>query len=139
MKKILFLLMMLSTLMLTSCSDIYAQSLTVSEDGISYEYVYDTYPVRIYNNTYYYYKFMNGCYSWVVLPQACHSHVVHLHRPMVYHRPHIQYHPQHCPVPHIAPQRPYRSSTRTTVHRPYQRPTQGNSRLNMQHRGGRRR
>ena len=134
MKKILFLLIMLYTLTLTSCSDIYAQSVTVSDAGISYEYVYNDYPARIYNHNIYYYSIINGYYTWQIVPHKYYANVLHLYEPRVFHhRPHVPIREFH-PRPYIAPQRPHRSSTRTTVHRPSQRPTQGNSRPNTQHR-----
>ena len=41
MKKLIFILCMLVLLALTSCSDMYAQSVTLTRSRIYYQYVYD--------------------------------------------------------------------------------------------------
>lgn len=139
MKKILFLLMTLYTLTFTSCSDIYAQSVTVSDDCIYYEYVYNGCPARIYNHNIYYYSIVNGYYTWQIVPRKCYSNVLHLYEPRVFHhRPHVPVREFH-PRPYIAPKRPHRSSTRTTYHRHSHRQIHGKSRPNTQHRSSGRR
>ena len=75
MKKLIFILCMLVSLALTSCSDMYAQSVTITIGGIYYEYAYDNIPVTI----------VDGVYYWRPLPRRYHGFVHHFDRP----RPHI--------------------------------------------------
>ena len=69
MKKLIFILCMLVSLALTSCSDMYAQSVTLTRGGIYYEYAYDNIPVTIVDDVYYWCIFYNDAYYWRPLPR----------------------------------------------------------------------
>ena len=95
MKKLIFILCMLVSLALTSCSDMYAQSVTLTRGGIYYEYAYDNIPVTIVDGVYYWSIFYNDAYYWRPLPRRYHGFVHHFDRPRYYAlhnyrpRPHI--------------------------------------------------
>ena len=102
MKKLIFILCMLVSLALTSCSDIYAQSVTLTRGGIYYEYDYDNIPVTIVDGVYYWYIFYNNAYYWRPLPRRYHGFVYHFDRPR-YYAPH-----NYRPRPHIGNRPPMR-------------------------------
>ena len=80
MKKLIFILCMLASLALTSCSDIYAQSVTLTRGGIYYKYAYNNIPVTIVDGVYYWYIFYNDAYYWKPLPRRYHGFVYHFDR-----------------------------------------------------------
>ena len=84
MKKLIFILCMLVSLALTSCSDIYTQSVTLTKGGIYYEYAYDNIPVTIVDGVYYWYILYNNAYYWRPLPRRCYGFVHHFDRPRYY-------------------------------------------------------
>ena len=92
MKKLIFILCMLVSLALTSCSDMYAQSVTITIGGIYYEYAYDNIPVTI----------VDGVYYWRPLPRRYHGFVYHFDRPR-YYAPY-----NYRPRPHIGNRPPMR-------------------------------
>ena len=96
MKKLIFILCMLVLLALTSCSDMYAQSITLTRGGIYYEYVYDNIPVTI----------VDGVYYWRPLPRRYHGFVHHFDRPR-YYAPY-----NYRPRPHIGNRIPMRPNRR---------------------------
>lgn len=95
MKKLIFILCMLASLALASCSDIYAQPVTFIKGGIYYEYDYDNIPVTIVDGVYYWRIFYNDAYYWRPLPRPYYGFVHHFDRPRYYaphnyrKRPHI--------------------------------------------------
>ena len=102
MKKLIFILCMLVSL--TSCSDMYAQSVTLTRAGIYYEYAYDNIPVTI----------VDGVYYWRPLPRRYHGIVYHFDRPR-YYAPY-----NYRPRPHIGnrpPMRPNRRLNTSFTHR----------------------
>ena len=96
MKKLIFILCMLVSLALTSCSDMYAQSVTLTKCGIYYEYAYDNIPVTI----------VDGVYYWRPLPRRYHGFVYHFDRPR-YYAPY-----NYRPRPHIGNRIPMRLNVR---------------------------
>ena len=94
MKKLIFILCMLVSL--TSCSDMYAQSVTLTRSGIYYEYAYDNIPVTI----------VDGVYYWRPLPRRYHGFVYHFDRPR-YYAPY-----NYRPRPHIGNRPPMRPNVR---------------------------
>ena len=102
MKKLIFILCMLVSLALTSCSDMYAQSVTLTIGGIYYEYVYDNIPVTIVDGVYYWSIFYNDTYYWKPLPRRYHGFVHHFDRPRYY----VPY--NYRPRPHIVNRPPMR-------------------------------
>ena len=90
MKKLIFILCMLVSLI--SCSDMYAQSVTLTRCGIYYEYAYDNIPVTI----------VDGVYYWRPLPRRYHGFVHHFDRPR-YYAPY-----NYMPRPHIGNRPPMR-------------------------------
>lgn len=69
MKKFVLLICVLFSFALTSCSDIYAQPVIVTNNDIYYEYAYRDNPVIIINDTYYWYVFYNDGYYLRPLPR----------------------------------------------------------------------
>lgn len=123
MKKLIFILCMLVSLALTSCSDIYAQSVTLTRGGIYYEYAYDNIPVTIVDGVYYWYILYNDAYYWKPLPMRYHGFVHHFDRPR-YYAPH-NYRPQYRPRPHISNRPPMMPNVRPDIKpdaRPNRRP-----------------
>ena len=76
----------LSSLM--SC-DTYAQTY-MENDGIVYEYSYNSYPVRYINGIAYYYTYYNNLWRWIILPDMYRPYIIR-HRPYLYSRPHVAY------------------------------------------------
>ena len=111
MKKLIFILCMLVSLALTSCSDMYAQSVTLTRGGIYYEYAYDNIPVTI----------VDGVYYWRPLPRRYHGFVHHFDRPRYY----VPY--NYRPRPHIGNRPPMRRPNVRPDRKPDARP---NRRLN---------
>ena len=113
MKKLIFILCILVSLALTSCSDIYAQSVILTRGGIYY--AYDNIPVTI----------VDGVYYWRPLPRRYHGFVHHFDRPRHY-APH-----NYRPRPHIGNRPPIRPNVR-----PDRKPdTRPNRRLNTRPNG----
>ena len=110
MKKLIFILCMLASLVLTSCSDMHAQSVTLTRCGIYYKYAYDNIPVTIVDGVYYWCIFYNDAYYWRPLPMRYHGFVHHFDRPR-YYVPH-NYRPQYRPRPHISNRPPMRPNVR---------------------------
>ena len=106
MKKLIFILCMLVSLALTSCSDMYAQSVTLTRGVIYYEYAYDNIPVTIVDGVYYWCIFYNDAYYWKPLPRRYHGFVHHFDRPRHY-APH-----NYRPRPHIGNRPPMRPNVR---------------------------
>ena len=102
MKKLIFILCMLVSLALTSCSDMYAQSVTLTRGVIYYEYAYDNIPVTIVDGVYYWSIFYNDAYYWRPLPRRYHGFVHHFDRPRYYARY------NYMPRPHIGNRPPMR-------------------------------
>ena len=119
MKKLIFILCMLVSLALTSCSDMYAQSVTITIGGIYYEYAYDNIPVTI----------VDGVYYWRPLPSRYHGFVHHFDMP-IYYAPH-NYRSQYRPRPHVDNRPPMRPNVRPD-RKPDARP---NRRLNTRPNG----
>ena len=125
MKKLIFILCMLVSLALTSCSDIYAQSVTLTRGGIYYEYAYDNIPVTIVDGVYYWCIFYNDAYYWKPLPRRYHGFVHHFDR-LRHYAPH-----NYRPRPHIGNRPPIRPNVR-----PDRKPdTRPNRRLNTRPNG----
>ena len=125
MKKLIFILCMLVLLALTSCSDMYAQSVTITIGGIYYEYAYNNIPVTIVDGVYYWYIFYNDAYYWKPLPRRYHGFVHHFDRPR-YYAPH-----NYRLRPHIGNRPPMRPNVRSD-RKPDARP---NRRLNTRPNG----
>ena len=106
MKKLIFILCMLVSLALTSCSNIYAQSVTLTRGGIYYEYAYNNIPVTIVDGVYYWYIFYNDAYYWRHLPRQYHGFVHHFDRPRYYALHNYR------PRPHIGNRPPMRPNVR---------------------------
>ena len=125
MKKLIFILCMLASLVLTSCSNMYAQSVTLTRGGIYYEYAYDNIPVTIVDGVYYWCIFYNDGYYWRPLPRRYHGFVHHFDRSR-YYAPH-----NYRPRPHIGNRPPMRPNVRPD-RKPDARP---NRRLNTRQNG----
>ena len=125
MKKLIFILCMLVSLALTSCSDIYAQSVTLTRGGIYYKYAYDNIPVTIVDGVYYWSIFYNDAYYWRPLPRRYHGFVHHFDSPR-YYAPH-----NYRPRPHIGNRPPMIPNVRPDK-KPDERP---NRRLNTRPNG----
>ena len=147
MRKFVLLICVLFSFALTSCSDIYAQPVIVTNNDIYYEYAYRDNPVIIINGTYYWYVFYNDGYYLRPLPRQYwnyiyrydaprrfyphHHHHYHGHPynngcgghnhyrrpPMRNDRPHFNYGQQYRNREHIMPQRTYRSPERNGNYR----------------------
>ena len=134
MKKLIFILCMLASLVLTSCSDMYAQSVTLTRGGIYYEYAYNNIPVTIVDGVYYWYIFYNDAYYWRPLPRQYHGFVHRFDRTRYYAPHNYRQRPHICNRPHMRLNvRPYRKPDA----RPNRRPnTSFTSRSSQQQRFG---
>ena len=103
MKKLIFILCMLASLVLTSCSDMYAQSVTLTRGRIYYEYAYNNIPVTIVDGVYYWYIFYNDAYYWKPLPRRYHGFVYHFDRPRYYAPHNYRQRPHICNRPPMRP------------------------------------
>lgn len=90
MKKFIAILLTVFALLSLNSCDTYAQGYYMYNNGIVYEYSYDSYPVRYINGIAYYYCLTNGIWNWIILPRTYYPSVIH-HRPMRYVHPHNGY------------------------------------------------
>ena len=88
----------------------YAQSVTVTSDGIYYEYAYDNTPVTIVEGVYHWYVYYNDAYYWRPLPRQYYGFVHHFDRPRYYMPNH--YRPQYRPRQHNNGRPPMRPNIR---------------------------
>ena len=103
MKKFInVLLLVLGLLSLNSC-DCYAQGYYMINNGVVYEYSYESYPVRYFGGIPYYYCLSNGIWRWIVLPRTYYPHIVHhyprryVHPNNGYRRPDVRFSQPHRP------------------------------------------
>lgn len=91
MKKFVLLICVLFSFALTSCSDIYAQPVIVTNNDIYYEYAYRDNPVIIINDTYYWYVFYNDGYYLRPLPRQYWNYIYRYDAPRRFY-PHHHHH-----------------------------------------------
>ncbi len=91
MKKFVLLICVLFSFALTSCSDIYAQPVIVTNNDIYYEYAYRDNPVIIINGTYYWYVFYNDGYYLRPLPRQYWNYIYRYDAPRRFY-PHHHHH-----------------------------------------------
>lgn len=94
MKKFVLLICVLFSFALTSCSDIYAQPVIVTNNDIYYEYAYRDNPVIIINDTYYWYVFYNDGYYLRPLPRQYWNYIYRYDSPRRFY-PHHHHHHYH--------------------------------------------
>ena len=94
MKKFVLLICVLFSFALTSCSDIYAQPVIVTNNDIYYEYAYRDNPVIIINDTYYWYVFYNDGYYLRPLPRQYWNYIYRYDAPSRFY-PHHHHHHYH--------------------------------------------
>lgn len=94
MKKFVLLICVLFSFALTSCSDIYAQPVIVTNNDIYYEYAYRDNPVIIINDTYYWYVFYNDGYYLRPLPRQYWNYIYRYDAPRRFY-PHHHHHHYH--------------------------------------------
>lgn len=90
MKKFITILLAAFALLAFNSCETYAQDYYMYNNGIVYEYSYNSYPVRYFNGIAYYYCLTNGIWNWVILPRTYYPSVIH-HYPMRYVHPHNGY------------------------------------------------
>ena len=115
MKKFVLIICVLFSFALTSCSDIYAQPVIVTNNDIYYEYAYRDNPVIIINGTYYWYVFYNDGYYLRPLPRQYWNYIYRYDAPRRFY-PHHHHHHYHC--------HPYNNGYRG--HHDYRRPPMRN-------------
>ena len=91
MRKFVLLICVLCSFALTSCSDIYAQPVIVTNNDIYYEYAYRDNPVIIINGTYYWYVFYNDGYYLRPLPRQYWNYIYRYDAPRRFY-PHHHHH-----------------------------------------------
>ena len=91
MRKFVLLICVLFSFALTSCSDIYAQPVIVTNNDIYYEYDYRDNPVIIINGTYYWYVFYNDGYYLRPLPRQYWNYIYRYDAPRRFY-PHHHHH-----------------------------------------------
>lgn len=117
MKKFVLIICVLFSFALTSCSDIYAQPVIVTNNDIYYEYAYRDNPVIIINGTYYWYVFYNDGYYLRPLPRQYWNYIYRYGAPRRFY-PHHHHHHYHG--------HPYNNGYRG--HHYYRRPPMRNDR-----------
>jgi len=101
MKKFIAILMTVFALFSLSSCEAYGQAYYMDNNGIVYEYSYESYPVRYINGVPYYYCLTNGIWNWIILPRTYYPYVVHHYprhyvHPNGYRRPDVRFsHPHH--------------------------------------------
>lgn len=94
MRNFVLLICVLFSFALTSCSDIYAQPVIVTNNDIYYEYAYRDNPVIIINDTYYWYVFYNDGYYLRPLPRQYWNYIYRYDAPRRFY-PHHHHHHYH--------------------------------------------
>ena len=87
MKKLIFATLLLFTITTITSCDAYSHAVCMSNEGITYEYTYNTYPVRYFNGIPYYYAPYNNHWCWSVIERPYRSRIIH-HAPTRYVNPH---------------------------------------------------
>ena len=95
MRNFVLLICVLFSFALTSCSDMYAQPVIVTNNDIYYEYVYRGNPVIIINGTYYWYVFYNDGYYLRPLPRQYCNYIYRYDAPRRFYPHHHHYHHGH--------------------------------------------
>lgn len=90
MKKFITILFTAFALLSLNSCEAYAQDYYMYNNGMVYEYSYESHPVRYINDIAYYYCLTNGIWNWVILPRTYYPYVVH-HYPRRYVHPHNGY------------------------------------------------
>ena len=91
MRNFVLLICVLFSFALTSCSDMYAQPVIVTNNDIYYEYAYRHNPVIIINGTYYWYVFYNDGYYLRPLPRQYWNYIYRYDAPRRFY-PHHHHH-----------------------------------------------
>lgn len=94
MRNFVLLICVLFSFALTSCSDMYAQPVIVTNNDIYYEYAYRDNPVIIINGTYYWYVFYNDGYYLRPLPRQYWNYIYRYNAPRRFY-PHHHHHHYH--------------------------------------------
>lgn len=133
MKKFITILFAVFALLSFSSCDTYAQDYYMYNNGIVYEYSYNSYPVRYINGIAYYYCITNGIWNWVILPRAYYPYVVQ-HYPRRYVHPHNGY--RRPDVRHSAPNWPEIQRREGSFHRGGNNDYRPHNGINHQNIGG---